>query len=193
MRGLRELRPLVLAALVALALLPAPGVAQGVAQGGRQGGGPPPGERDSLEARVRERMGHMLRTQLGLTDAQVRQLQATNRRFEGQRRTLLQQEREVRNGLRTAIDSDDTTRVSAMLDRMFALQRQRLDLIEAEQKELATFHTPVQRARLFGLEEQLRRRMAEMRENRAEPRPLPGRRPDDRPPGPGGARRPPPR
>jgi hypothetical protein len=80
-----------------------------------------------------------------------------------------------------------------MLYRLFALQRQRLYLIEAEKMVLATFLTPVQRARMFGLVEKLRRRMAEMRENRAEPRRLPGRRPDDRPPGPGGARRPPPR
>ncbi len=186
MRASHRLRVVLAAALLAVTTLPL----LAAAQAGPPGGGPPPGERDSLEARVRARMGQMLRNQLGLTDAQVRQLQATNRRFEGQRRTLLQQEREVRVGLRAAIESGDSTRVSAMLDRMFALQRQRLDLTEAEQKELATFLTPVQRAQLFGLEEQLRRRMAEMREDRMEQRPPAVRRPDNRPPGPGGTRRP---
>jgi protein CpxP len=77
------------------------------------------------------------------------------------------QEREVRMGLRQEIESGDTTRsaqVSALLDRMLVLQRQRLELVEAEQKELATFLTPVQRAKYFGMEEQIRRRVMEMRE-----------------------------
>ena len=48
----------------------------------------PPPERDALEARVRSRMGQMLKTQLGLSDDQVRRLQSTNQRFAGQRREL---------------------------------------------------------------------------------------------------------
>lgn len=128
---------------------------------------PPPVERDSLEAQVRQRMAQMLRSQLGLNDDQMRRLAATNRRFERQRIALVTQEREVRMGLRDEIESGDTTRstqVSALLDRMILLQRQRLELLEAEQKELASFLTPVQRARYFGMEEQIRRRVMEMRE-----------------------------
>lgn len=128
---------------------------------------PPPVERDSLEAQVRQRMAQMLRSQLGLTDEQMRRLAATNRRFERQRIALVTQEREVRMGLRDEIESGDTTRsaqVSGLLDRMIVLQRQRLELLEAEQKELATFLTPIQRARYFGMEEQIRRRLLELRE-----------------------------
>jgi Spy/CpxP family protein refolding chaperone len=153
---------------------------------------PTPGtraQRDSLEARVRSRMGLMLKNQLGMTDEQVRRFQATNRRFEGQRRTLFEQERRVRFELRAALAAGDTAspvRVSALLDRTIALQRQRLDLLEEEQKELASFLTPVQRARLFGLEEQLRRRMGELREQG----PPDGRRRPDAP-RPGAPRRPP--
>lgn len=147
-------------------------------------------QRDSMEARVRARMGLMLRNQLGMTDEQVRRFQATNRRFEGQRRALFEQERRVRFELRAALaagDSASPERVAALLDRTIALQRQRLDLLEAEQKELAGFLSPVQRARLFGLEEQLRRRMGELREQGP---PAAGRR---RPDGarPGAPRRPP--
>jgi hypothetical protein len=145
-----------------------------------------PAERDSLEAQVRRRMSQMLRNQLGLDDEQVRRLQSTNRRFEGQRRALFDEERDVRMNLRRAINSGDTGNVGGLLDRMIALQRQRLDLTEAEQKELATFLTPVQRARLFGMEEQIRRRMMEMRDQRTQ-RPAPGRRPGAPP-----TRRPPP-
>ena len=156
---------------------------------------PPAGERDALEQQVRRRMSEILKSQLGLTDEQVRRLQATNRRFEGQRRALFDQERDVRIDLRRAIDDDDSTRVGGLLDRMIALQRERLDLTEAEQRELATFMTPVQRAKLFGMEEQIRRRMMEMREQRMQQGPMgPGRRPmggpPRRPPAGGGSPRP---
>jgi hypothetical protein len=153
----------------------------------------PDAERDSLEARVRARMAQMMRTQLGLSDAQVRQLQATNRRFEGQRRTLFEEERSVRAQLREALGSatpDQDARIGTMLDRTLQLQRQRLELTEAEQKELATFLTPTQRARLFGMEEQMRRRMEEMREGAGRP----GQSPPVRRPGAGtppAGRRPP--
>ncbi len=134
-----------------------------------QDGGPPrpPSERDSLEMQVRRRMTEMLRTQLGLNDDQLRRLSATNRRFERQRIALVVQEREVRTSLRQELELGDTTRsaqVSSLLDRMLTLQRQRLELVEAEQKELATFLTPMQRAKYFGMEEQIRRRVMEMRE-----------------------------
>lgn len=155
--------------------------------------------RDSLEARVRARMATMLRNQIGLNDEQIRRLQQTNRRFEGQRRELFNAERRVRGELRAALESRDSTqdaRVAPLLDRTIQLQRQRLDLLEAEQKELATFLTPTQRARLYGLEEQMRRRMQEMRDSRPGDGPrrgVPGA-PGVRPGGPPGAgpRRPPP-
>lgn len=168
-------------ALLALAVILAAPVAL-TAQGE-----PPRPPRDSLEAQVRTRMSQILKNQLGLSDPQVRQLQQTNRRFEGRRRALLQQERGVRGELRQAIEANDSTRVGPLLDQMFALQRSRLDLTEAEQKELATFLTPLQRARLFGMEEQIRRRMTEMRDARQQrggQRPPPGGPPGRRPPSP---------
>lgn len=153
--------------------------------------------RDSLERRVRQRMGQVLRRELGLSDDQMRRLEATNRRFEPQRRALFLQEREVRGGLRDEMMSGDTTRqvqVAGLLDQMLVLQRHRLELLEAEQKELATFLSPIQRAKYFGLEEQIRRRADAMREQGAPPG---GRRPGLGTPRPGaggqpgGARRPP--
>jgi hypothetical protein len=153
-----RMRSLLLAA--ALLVLAVPALAA-------QPPGPPPTERDSLESRVRQRMEQMVQRQLGLTDDQVRRLGATNRRFANQRRDLLIRERQVRLGLRDEIELGDSTRnpqVAKLLDEMLQLQRQRLDLLESEQKELATFMTPHQRARYFGMEEQIRRRVEEMRE-----------------------------
>lgn len=150
-------------------------------------------QRDSLELRVRQRMDMMLRTQLGLSDEQLGRLQAMSRRFEPQRRALFQQERETRASLRQLVAAGDTTaadQITALLDRIVQLQRQRVALLESEQRELASFMTPMQRARYFGLEEQIRRRMEEMRDQAP-----PGvRRPASPPPGrpgqPGTTRRP---
>lgn len=149
-------------------------------------GAPPSVGRDSLEQRVRQRMGQMMKTQLGLTDDQMRRLMASNRRFEAQRRDLFQQERTVRASLRDELRASDTTarqaEIAALLDRMMVVQRQRTELIEAEQKELATFMTPLQRAKYFGMEEQIRRRVMEMRDDDRRGPPGPGSRRPSEPP-----------
>lgn len=186
MRLLRWTSPALLAALLTL-LAPDPLGAQDRPQSRVQGGPPPAAGRDSLEARVQQRMGQMLRTQLGLNDVQMSQLMASNRRFAGRRMELLRQEREVRNELRDELGSGDTTRnaqVGALLERMLSVQRQRVELLEAEQKDLAAFLTPIQRARYFGIEEQIRRRVEEMRDQRQRDERM-------RRPPPAGARRPP--
>lgn len=124
-------------------------------------------QRDSLEQRVRSRMANILRTQLGLTDAQMVRLRQSNERFEARRRELFQREREARGALREVMRSRDTTQqaqVGELLDRVVAVQRQRAELAEEEQRDLATFLTPMQRARYFGMEEQIRRRVEEMHE-----------------------------
>lgn len=161
---------LVPAVFAAITLVPTPSAGQGVPRGERRAPHEPASaqQRDSLEQRVRLRVAHMLRTQLGLTDEQMRRLQETNTRIEAQRRALFQQERDVRGQLRAAMRAQDTTRgaeVSGLLERMIQVQRQRVDLLESEQKELATFLTPMQRARYYGMEEQIRRRVMEMRDN----------------------------
>ena len=163
-------------------------VASGSAARAQEPGPPPPSAvRDSLEARVRQRMGEVVRRQLGLNNDQVRKLGETNRRFDVQRRELLTRERDVRMDLRDEMESGDTTRqaqVARLLDQMLVVQRQRFEQLEAEQKELGTFLTPIQRAKYFAMEEQLRRRVMEMREEGMRPQPGGGvRRPGGMQPG----------
>jgi len=52
--------------------------------------------------------------------------------------------------------------VSDLLDNTMRLQKQRIALVEAEQKDLARFLTPVQRAGYLALQAQFRNRAQEL-------------------------------
>lgn len=130
---------------------------------------------DALRRRFQERFGAMVKDRLDLSDSQVVRLGETNRRFEEQRRLLMQQERDVRMSLRDELLADqqgrgNQQRIGELLDRAIRVQRQRAELLETEQRELARFMNPSQRAKLLGMQEQLRRNAGEIR-RRAELRP----------------------
>jgi integrin beta 8 len=139
---------------------PQPGQAGQPGQQGQQGA-----RRQMLEQRLRERTGDLVRRRLQLTDDQMTKLQSTNRQFEQQRMSLIGKEREVRQELRRQLTSGtaDQNRVASLLDQAMQLERQRLDVQQSEQRELAKFLTPVQRAKLFGLQNEMRRRAQELR------------------------------
>ncbi|HEX6573902.1 MAG TPA: hypothetical protein VF042_02935 [Gemmatimonadaceae bacterium] len=143
-----------------------------------QRGQPQTERRQMLEQQLRERTGEIVRRRLGLNDAQMKQLQAANQQFEQRRMQLMTRERDIRRNLRSEImlgDKANQNRVAQLLDETMNLERQRLDLVQNEQRELAKFLTPVQRAKLFGLQNELRRRAQEMRarpnQRRMPPRP----------------------
>ena len=142
-----------------------------------------PGARDSavrpLEARVRQRVAAVVQQRLGLSDDQMRQLTAVNASYEPRRRDLMARERESRVAIREELDrgkAADQKRVQSALDDLFRLQRERIDLTEQEQRDLAKFMQPSQRAGYIALQEQLRRRIEEMR-RRAPGRPGAAQRP----------------
>ena len=127
-----------------------------------QAGNPPPKPKDraELEQRVRERMATMVKNRLGLTDDQVKKLGETNAKYEERRRLLQDQERDIRMGMRDELllgEKANQNKVGDLLDRLLKVQRQRLDVVEQEQKELATFLTPVQRVKFHALQDQMRK------------------------------------
>ena len=100
-------------------------------------------------------------------------LRQVNDKFETQRMQLNRDERRARQELRAQVlsgDSANESRVAELLDQALKLQRQRLDLTENEQKELSSFMTPTQRAKYFGIQDELRRRMEDIRQQRQERR-----------------------
>lgn len=165
--------------LAVLAVLIASPLSSSDAQGGQRGGQRSGGggrqnreQREQLEQRFRQRLANLLRTQLGLSDDQMRQLSDVNQRFDSQRRDVNRREMLARRGLFDEVlkrDSADTSRVGLLITEQFKLDRERIDLTEAEQRELSRFLTPVQRARYLGVQEQIRREMDQLRGRRAGP------------------------
>ena len=145
-----------------------------VAQAGAQVRSAPP-RRQQLEQQLRRRLWSVTKDRVGLTDAQMTKLGQTNQKFDGRRRSLNQAERAQRAELRTQIlagDRADQNRVAAALDQLLKLQRQRLDTQAEEQAELATFMSPLQRAKYAALQEQVRRRVEALRRARPDSSPL---------------------
>ena len=122
--------------------------------------------RQQMEQRFRMRLANLLKTQLGLTDDGMRQLSEVNQRFDVQRRELNRREMMTRRAMREEVlklDSANAGRTEQLIAEQFKIERERIDLTEAEQRELAKFLTPMQRARYLGVQEQLRREMDQLR------------------------------
>lgn len=158
-----------------LAVLPVTG--SEAQQRGDRGGRP---NREVLEQRVRQRLATLLKTQLRLDDEQMRQLSEVNQRFDVQRRALVRRDMDTRRALRQEVirrDSANQARVEQLLADQFRIERERFDLNQAEQRDLARFLTPVQRAQYLAVQEQIRREMDNLR-GRGMP-PMDGLRPGD--------------
>jgi Spy/CpxP family protein refolding chaperone len=121
----------------------------------------------AMEQRVRERVAAVVQNRLQLTDDQMRKLRDVNAKYEPQRRKLLADERDARIVLRAELQrgkNGDQSRVSTALDKMLKTQRSRLDVAEQEQRDLSAFLSPSQRAGYLAIQEQIRRRVDEMRQ-----------------------------
>lgn len=121
--------------------------------------------RQQLEQQVRRSFWRAAKMRIRFSDDQMLRLEQTSRRYDERRRALAQEERAHRVALRREILADsaaDQTTISASLEELHQLQRQRLELQADEQKDYAAFMTPLQRAKFLTLQEQVRRRMQEL-------------------------------
>lgn len=132
-------------------------------------GAQPGAQRNQLEQQLRRRLWQVTKQRVGFTDEEMGKLEVTTRNFEGRRRALGQDEKVQRQLLRTEIIADSSAnqeRIAGALDRMLQIQQQRHELQAEEQKELATFMTPLQRAKYLALQEQVRKRVEQLRRQR---------------------------
>ena len=130
--------------------------------------------RPALEQQFRERVARLAQQRIGLSDAQMTQLEQSNARFAPQLNQVVAQEREARRQLRMEMTatSPNQQHVSQLLDQSLQLQKQRIAIVEQEQRDLARFMTPVQRARYIALQQQFRRRAQELARQNPEGRGL---------------------
>ncbi len=156
---------------------------------GRRGGPPPSDSFMPQDPAMRNMQGmargqraarhaieRVIRSQVQPTDAQMTQLRAIDAKFEPQRVKLVRAEMVVRRQLREAmLDSTnvDEARIGELLDQMVSFPGKRAAVFEAEQKELSTVLSPLQRAKYQAIQEHLRRRIEQGR----------GGPPGSRPPG----------
>ena len=135
-------------------------------EGGRQ-----PNRTQQLQQQIRRSLWRVTKQRLGFSDEQMLRLERTSQRYDQQRRALAQQERAQRVALRTEMLADTAANQAAIaeaLDQIHAAQVRRVALQGEEQKELATFMTPLQRATFTTLQEQVRRRLQELARARAD-------------------------
>lgn len=155
MRLARRARRVVLAALMAAPL------ALAAQQPPPPSGGAPrvTAQRQLLERQLAQRMARLAKVRLGLTDAQVAQLEPVMRRADGERRRLGARERELRMALRAEVLADTSAnqeRIAGYLRALVDLQEERIAVLRREHEALSAFLTPLQRARWMALQEQTR-------------------------------------
>lgn len=140
-------------------------------------GQPAPNDRVQLRQQVRQAWQRAVRRQLNLNDQQARSLNQVNVKYDRQRAEVFRDERQARLGLKAAMEdttaADQNTRVEQQMNVLVQAQRRRADLFENEQKELAGFLTPLQRARFTVLQERLAAQLQKI---------APGATPDGPPP-----------
>lgn len=128
-------------------------------------------QRVQLQRQIREGFWRAAKVRIGFTDEQMVRLEQTSTRFDQRRRLLGQEEKTLRVTLRDEALADSAASqatIASALDRLNALQHQRIDLQAEEQKEFAQFMTPLQRAKFLALQDQIRKRVAEIARGRAD-------------------------
>lgn len=128
-----------------------------------------------LVRQLQQRVAEIVQRSLHASDDQMRQLLVVNRRYETEWRSLAQRDRESRAVIRAEVLRDtlaDQHEVARNIEVLIDVQRQRLDLLSREQKDLAEFLTPVQRAQYMTLQARLRKKVEDLRERRQNGGPL---------------------
>jgi len=129
-------------------------------------------QRQQLQQQVRRTLWRVTKQRIGFSDEQMGRLERTTQRYDQERRQLAVEEKAQRVALRREILADSAANqasIAVALDRIHAVQQRRLDMQADEQKEFATFMTPLQRARFAALQEQVRKRLQEFERTRAQP------------------------
>jgi hypothetical protein len=153
-----------LAWLVSLALVVAPTLSAQDSTGPADSA-----QRERLQEAIERRFGQVVRQQLGLTDDQARQLRQTEERFRVRRRAIVRRQLLLRLALQDQMRPGNAANPDSVRRLMDGLQATRADMLQLDQeqdREMAGYLTPVQRARYQMLRERLLNRLQEIRQQR---------------------------
>jgi len=140
-------------------------------------------EQARLRAQIEQRFAERVHDELNLTSDQAAKLGATQERFGARRRAPLRQQAERRRALEDQMEpgvAANADSVKRLMDGMQAGRTAMLKIEQDEDREMAGYLTPVQRARYQQMREQLMRRVTEMRAQRRGGRMGPGMGPGQR-------------
>jgi hypothetical protein len=155
-------------AIISLLLVAPVLVLEAQPAGGGRGGAQGVQSRRAPDLRLQAFVDSMVRVRVAPTDEQFAKMREVATRHERERREIRMNDGKARVELRSllAAPTMNEQRIAEMLDQISRMERQRLDLMEREQKELGKVLSPSQRARYLALQDELRRNMQEMQRNR---------------------------
>src|SRR5256885_6290311 len=157
--------------VLSLAVLLAPGLAaqqrDTVAQRGDSA------EAGRLRTQIEDKFRGRVQEELKLTPDQVTKLRATQERYNGRRRTVMEQQLERRRALEDQMQPGIAANSDSVRKLMDGIQTGRAEMLKIEQdqdREMAGYLTPVQRARYQQMRARLMERVQEMRLERRDGR-----------------------
>ena len=142
---------------------------------------------ERLRGEVERRFGERVQRELRLTPDQATNLRATHERFAARRRGVMERQRDLRQALDDQMQPGVAANADSVRKLMDALQAGRAEMLrieEEEDREMAGYLSPVQRARLQIMRQRFSERVQELRRERGRRggrggRERPGRAPTD--------------
>lgn len=128
-------------------------------------------EAERLRAQIEERFSQRVQEELKLTPDQATKLRASQERFGPRRRALMRQQMERRRALEDQMQPGVAANADSVKRLMDAFQGGRSEMLKIEQeedREMAAYLTPVQRARYQQMRGRLHERLSEMRQQRGQ-------------------------
>ena len=141
-------------------------------------------EAGRLRREIEDRFAQHVQQELRLTPDQAAKLRASQERFGAQRRALMRQQQERRMALQDQMQPGVAANADSVKKLMDGFQTGRAAMLKIDQdedREMAGYLTPVQRARYQEMRARLHQRVNEMRERRRGRMGGPGVRPGQRP------------
>src|SRR5437867_2725993 len=138
-------------------------------------------EAGRLRAQIESTITRRVQEDLNLSQDQATKLRATQERFGTRRRDVMQQQLARRRALENQMQPGIAANSDSVRKLMDGMQSGRAEMLKIEQdqdREMAAYLTPVQRARYQQMRERFMQRIGEMRMERRETRGMrPGMRP----------------